>query len=153
MDAERLFSIALEVFNSSQVPVRLKQISILSPSWRCIPDFSDGMYACYFLPLVIQSLKRHLPRSLTLPLQTTRLQFSAFPWSEGSGIERTRDFVSRQLNDILHGRPIDILSPPPMDLICTHTHKVRPYVPVPVCKLILIFVAAIHYPVNMSSTN
>jgi hypothetical protein len=43
---------------------------------------------------------------------------------EGSGSDETRAFVSTKLGGLLKGENIDLTSPPPIDLVCSHISKV-----------------------------
>ncbi|KIM47871.1 hypothetical protein M413DRAFT_211893 [Hebeloma cylindrosporum] len=57
------------------------------------------------------------------PSQSNRSLLGASCWMEGSGSDETRAFVSTKLSGLLKGETIDLISPPPMDLVCSHISK------------------------------
>ncbi|KAJ7654956.1 ER-golgi trafficking TRAPP I complex 85 kDa subunit-domain-containing protein [Mycena polygramma] len=104
---ENLFMVNLELENvSGSHSIHLEQITSLSPTWKCDP------------------IAKPDPDSLA-PFQSSRLFFGASRWTDGAGSTETLDFVSRKLDDVLHGRTVDRSDPPPIDVLCTHTTKSR----------------------------
>lgn len=61
------------------------------------------------------------------PSQSARFLFGASRWMEGSGSDETRAFVSTKLSSLLKGENIDLTSPPPIDLVCSHISKVNAF--------------------------
>ncbi|KAJ7275176.1 ER-golgi trafficking TRAPP I complex 85 kDa subunit-domain-containing protein [Mycena haematopus] len=102
---DHLFMVDLEVENvSGSHSVHLEQMTTLSPMWKCEPmaepDFG----------------------SLT-PLQSSRLFFGVNRWLDGTGSTETLDFVSRKLQDVLHGREVGHSNPPSIDVLFSHVAK------------------------------
>lgn len=56
--------------------------------------------------------------------QSSHLLFGASRWNAGSGTEKTLEFVSRKLSDVLQGKTAEISDPPPIDLLCSHISDV-----------------------------
>jgi hypothetical protein len=59
------------------------------------------------------------------PFQSSRLFFGAGRWNDGTGSVETLGFVSRKLEDVLHGRNVERSAPPPIDILCSHAAEVR----------------------------
>ncbi|KAJ6519689.1 ER-golgi trafficking TRAPP I complex 85 kDa subunit-domain-containing protein [Mycena sanguinolenta] len=102
---DNLFMVNLEVENvSGSHLVHLEQLTSLSPAWKCDPvaepDFGS-----------------------LAPLQSSRLFFGANRWVGGTGSAETLDFVSRKLDDVLHGRQAGHFNPPPIDVLFSHATK------------------------------
>lgn len=58
------------------------------------------------------------------PSQSARFLLGASCWMEGSGSDETQAFVSTKFSGLLKGEKIDLTSPPPIDLVCSHISKV-----------------------------
>ncbi|KAJ7932534.1 ER-golgi trafficking TRAPP I complex 85 kDa subunit-domain-containing protein [Mycena leptocephala] len=104
---DHLFMLNLEVENvSGSHSIHLEQISTYSPSWKCDPmaepDFGS-----------------------LAPFQSSRLFFGAGRWTDGTGSVETLGFVSRKLEDVLHGRNVERSAPPPIDILCSHAAESR----------------------------
>ncbi|KAF8846247.1 hypothetical protein BDN67DRAFT_986591 [Paxillus ammoniavirescens] len=105
------YLVNLEVSNTTSSVIHVKQVTVISPTWKC----------CYSTPLWSAPLQ---------PAQSARLSFNASPLENTSCIETTCAFVSKKLADVLHGRTIEPGDPPPLDLTCQHTSTVRMHDPV-----------------------
>lgn len=99
---DHLYLINVEIENvSSCGDLHLRQLTTLSPTWKCSPIATEQTLGC-------------------LPVnQTARFYFDADRWEEGSA-EQTLQFVHKKLGDILHSRSIDPSSPPSIQLFCRH---------------------------------
>ncbi|KAJ6604519.1 ER-golgi trafficking TRAPP I complex 85 kDa subunit-domain-containing protein [Mycena vulgaris] len=100
-----LMNVDLENVSGSH-SIRLEQVTTLSPTWRCDPlaepDFGS-----------------------LAPSQSSRLFFGARRWTDGTGSAETFEFVSRKLQDVLHGRGVEPSSPPPIDVLYNHVSKLK----------------------------
>ncbi|KAJ7900204.1 ER-golgi trafficking TRAPP I complex 85 kDa subunit-domain-containing protein [Mycena olivaceomarginata] len=116
---DHLFMVNLEVENvSGSYPIQLEQMSTLSPTWKC-----DVMVDPEFGALA--------------PSQSCRLFYGASRWVDGTGSAETLEFVSRKLEDVLHGRDVGPSNPPPIDVLYTaagvwmlrHLSNAHPHIP------------------------
>ncbi|GAW06029.1 hypothetical protein LENED_007922 [Lentinula edodes] len=101
-NVEAMYLLHLELQNISNSVVRLTQISTVSPSWIC----DSSIYG--------------KPGSI-FPLQLSRFVLGINPWDKPSGCRETFEFVLKQLAGVIHGRAVDLLNPPPLDLCCSHS--------------------------------
>ncbi|KAF9010359.1 hypothetical protein BDZ89DRAFT_996309 [Hymenopellis radicata] len=100
-----LYLIDLRVENISNGDILLKNISTVSPTWRCRP-LSEN------------------PLGMSRPSQSSRFFMGASRWENSQDPSLTMDFVTRKLAGVLQGHPVDPSQPPPVDLCCTHMpHK------------------------------
>ncbi|KAJ3870264.1 ER-golgi trafficking TRAPP I complex 85 kDa subunit-domain-containing protein [Lentinula novae-zelandiae] len=104
-NVEEMYLLHLELQNISNSIVRLTQISTVSPSWTC----DSSIYG--------------KPGSI-FPLQLSRFVLGINPWDKPSGCRETFEFVLKQHAGVIHGRAIDLLNPPPLDLCCNHSIRV-----------------------------
>ncbi|KAJ7706314.1 ER-golgi trafficking TRAPP I complex 85 kDa subunit-domain-containing protein [Mycena rosella] len=107
-----LFLMNVELENvSGSHSIHLEQVTTLSPTWKCDP-------------LAEPDFRLNLLSGSLAPSQSSRLFFGASRWTEGTGSAETFDFVSRKLQDVLHGKVVEPSSPPPLDVMYNHISKV-----------------------------
>ncbi|KAJ7038336.1 ER-golgi trafficking TRAPP I complex 85 kDa subunit-domain-containing protein [Mycena alexandri] len=102
---EHLFMVSLEVENvSGSQSIQLGRVTTLSPAWKFEPwtEPECGSLA---------------------PHQSSRLFLGANRWTDGTGSAETSEFVSRKLEDVLHGRSVHRSDPPPLDVLHSHVAK------------------------------
>ncbi|KAJ4485976.1 ER-golgi trafficking TRAPP I complex 85 kDa subunit-domain-containing protein [Lentinula aciculospora] len=98
---DEMYMLNLEIQNVSDSIARLTQISTVSPSWIC--DSSKyGKSGSIF------------------PQQLSRFVFGVNPWNDISGCQETLEFVTKQLAAVVHGKAVDLINPPSMNLCCSH---------------------------------
>ncbi|KIJ68594.1 hypothetical protein HYDPIDRAFT_125323 [Hydnomerulius pinastri MD-312] len=95
------FLVNLEVSNLALNSLYIKQVTTMSPTWRCRQS----------TPLWSEPLR---------PTQSARLSFDASPVEDLSCVATTSAYVSRKLGDVLNGRKDEPEDPPPLDLTCSH---------------------------------
>ncbi|KAF7339581.1 hypothetical protein MSAN_02172600 [Mycena sanguinolenta] len=89
---DHLFMVNLEVENvSGSHLVHLEQMTALSPAWKCDPAAEPDL--CWF----------------TGAASVFSVVFGANRWVGGAGSAKTLDFVTRKLDDVLHGRQTSCL--------------------------------------------
>ncbi|KAF9244569.1 ER-golgi trafficking TRAPP I complex 85 kDa subunit-domain-containing protein [Melanogaster broomeanus] len=105
------FLVNLEVSNLASNSIHVKQVTAISPTWKC-----QHPTALWSTPLQ--------------PAQSAHLSFHASPVDDTTCIETTFAFVSRKLSDVLNGRKVEREDPPPLDLTCHHTSTNESYISV-----------------------
>lgn len=94
------FSVNVSLRNFSSTAIRLTQVSTISPLWSSSP--------------VVEA-----PLPILLGSQTCSILLKAQRWAEGHGARETAVFVCDQMANVLNGRPVGKLNPPPIDMCCS----------------------------------
>ncbi|KAJ3734691.1 ER-golgi trafficking TRAPP I complex 85 kDa subunit-domain-containing protein, partial [Lentinula guzmanii] len=102
---EEMYSLNLELQNISNSIARITHISTVSPSWTCNSSVFGKSGSVF-------------------PLQLSRFIIGVNPWDDPSGCEATLEFVMKQLSGIVHGKTVDSLDPPSINLCCSHVIQV-----------------------------